>query len=285
MAVTNWNKIWVIITLCSLTAYNLRWLYGVSVNISHIIGFAEPAVQVTWWRFWVDYVLTGLVGDVIRLAGAFLALLSVHLMWKPKPKPFSSVKKHVAVAILCEGAFFLTLLPITLIALASGVAPILMFAYTLQILLVSPVLMVLSRKIWVYTEHAKTNTFKWASVAAVSYLVGIWVNNVFSWLNVAATAGVGSILSGVTLLGFLNSVITLSLSLVFAVAGVYTLLRKADGRRSIKLFAFALIMLGLHFAVFILYSAVANTLNSVFLVEIWPVTFLGLGLGMLKGET
>jgi len=249
-----------------------------------MLGLVEPAVQVTWWRFWVDYVLAGVIGNPIRLAGAFLALFSAYLLWGPKPKAFSSVKKYVAAAVLFEGIFFLTVMPITLIALARGVAPILMLAYIMQILLVSPVLIVLSRKIWVYTEPAKTNLLKWASIAAVSYLAGIWVNNVLSWLNAAAIAGIESILSGITLLGFLNAIITLSLSIVFAVTGLHALLRKDNQKRSIKFFALALIMLGLYFVIFIFYSVVTNTLSSMFLVEIWPVTLLGLGIGMLKGK-
>ncbi len=284
MAFTRWNKAWVVITLCSLAAYNLRWLHGVLVSVLHMLGLVEPAVQVTWWRFWVDYVLAGVIGNPIRLAGAFLALFSAYLLWGPKPKAFSSVKKYVAAAVLFEGIFFLTVMPITLIALARGVAPILMLAYIMQILLVSPVLIVLSRKIWAYTEPAKTNLLKWASIATVSYLAGIWVNNVLSWLNAAAIADMESILSGITLLGFLNAIITLSLSIAFAFTGLHALLRKDNQKRSIKFFALALIMLGLYFVIFIFYSVVTNTLSSMFLVEIWPVTLLGLGIGMLKGK-
>jgi hypothetical protein len=285
MAFTRWNKAWVILTICSLAAYNIRWLYGVSANLYHILAFSATTIQITWWRFWVDYVLTGLIGDVIRLAGVILALASAYMLWGPKPKPFINAKKRVAAAVLCEATFFLTLLPITLIALAQSVAPLLMLAYTLQILLVSPVLIWFSRKIWTYTENAKANVIKWAGIAALSYIAGIWVNNVFNWLNTAATAGAEAVLSGITLLGFLNAVVTLSSALVFAVAACYTLLKKADSRQTTKLYAWALILLGTYFVVFILYSALNNTLKSMLLVEIWPVTLLGLGLGMLKGET
>jgi hypothetical protein len=285
MAFTRWNKAWVIITICSLAAYNIRWLYGVYANLYHILGFAGTTIQITWWRFWVDYVLTGLIGDVVRLAGVILALFAAYLLWGPKPKPFINAKKPAAAAILCEATFFLTLLPITLIALAQGVAPMLMLAYTLQILLVSPVLIGFSRKIWTYTGNAKANVVKWTGIAALSYIAGIWVNNVFNWLNTAATAGATAVLSGIKLLGFLNAVVTLSSTLVLAVAGCYALLRTADIRQSTKMFALALILLGAYFVVFILYSAVNNTLYSMLLVEIWPVTLLGLGLGMLKGET
>lgn len=285
MMLTRWNKAWVIITLCALAAYNIRWLYGVSAKLYHIIGFAGTTLQITWWRFWVDYVLTGLIGDVVRLAGVALALFSAYLLWGPKPKPFINVKKHVAAAVFCEATFFLTLLPITLIALAQSVAPVLMLAYTLQILLVSPVLIGFSRKIWTYTEAAKANLVKWIGIAALSYIAGIWVNNVFNWLNTAATAGTTAVLSGVTLLGFLNAVVTLSSALIFAAAGCYALLKKSDNKQTTRLYATALILLGTYFAVFIIYSALNNTLRSMLLVEIWPVTLLGLSLGMLKIET
>ena len=96
------------------------------------------------------------------------------------------------------------------------------------------------------------------------------------------TEGIVFILSGTTSLGFLNSVVTLSLSIFFAVVGLYVLYRKGDRRLSIRLFALSLIMLGLYFVVFIVYSVIADALKWALLVEIWPITLLGLGLSMLN---
>ncbi len=96
------------------------------------------------------------------------------------------------------------------------------------------------------------------------------------------SAGVGFLLSGVTSLGFLNSIITLSLSLIFAVAGFYAMSKSQNRTLSIPLFGVALIMLGLHFALFIIYSLLApGALRFFILVEIWPITLLGLGVGLL----
>jgi hypothetical protein len=96
------------------------------------------------------------------------------------------------------------------------------------------------------------------------------------------TEGIMFILSGTTSLGFLNSIVTLSLSVFFAVIGLYILYRKGDSRLSIRLFALSLTMLGLYYVVFIVYSVIADALMWVLLVEIWPIILLGLGLSMLN---
>ena len=266
---TRWSKAWVVVTLLALLVYDLRWLYGVIITLFNISVGA-----LTWWRLWLDYVLTGLVGDPVRLVGVSLALFSVYLAWGPKPKPFSRIKKYVAVAVLCEATYFLTLMPLMLVEIGRGASyTVLMVGYLIQILLVSPPLILLSLKIWRYTEPAKTNVLKWAGVAGIGYLSGILVNNAFR-----------SYLSGITSVWFLNAIVTLSLSTGLAVAGFYTMLKTEDMKRSARLFAFALIMLGLHFLVFLIYSAITNTLVYAILVEVWLVALLGLGLSMLKTE-
>lgn len=207
------------------------------------------------------------------------------MVWGSKPKPFSRVKKYIAVAILFEGIYFLCLLPTNVIRIINGRSPFLLYlAFVLQILLVSPFLIVLAFKVWRYQETVNANVLKWSSVAAIGYLTGILINNVFRWFSMTESAGIEFILTGITSLGFLNSIITLSSSLIFAVAGLYNLLKKESRRLSTRLFALALIMLGLHFVIFIIYSAIANAWKWVLLIEIWPITLLGLGLSMLTGE-
>ena len=279
-----WNKIWIILTLCSLLVYDTRWLYGVFNLLHQGLISSDPVAEVLRYQFWVDYVLTGVIGDGIRLVAVILALISAYLVWGPKRKTFSNVKKNVARGVLFEGIYFLTLLPLSIIGVIQGSAPVLMIAFIIQILLVSPVLTVLSRKLWNYTEAANANVVRWICVSGIVYLLGIWINNVFRWFSMVASAGLDFILVGITSLGFLSTVITLSLSLVFAVTGVYALLKKDKKSLSTRLFALALIMAGLHFVIFIVYSAITNSLNFVWLTEIWPITLLGLGIGMLKGE-
>ncbi|MEM2098210.1 MAG: hypothetical protein QXU99_00480 [Candidatus Bathyarchaeia archaeon] len=280
MFFARWNKTWVFITLCALMTYNLYWLCGVSVNVYRILATGKD-IQVTWWRFWIDYVLTGLIGNVIRSIGTGIALISLYLIWI-KTKSYSNVKRQLGAAVFCEGAFFLTLLPITLITFVNGVASVLMIAYLLQIMLVSPALITLSLKIWSYSEKAKDHTLKLATNAGLCYLIGIWINGVLRWVNSAANRRIEWVISEMELLGFFNSIVMLTLSLIFAIFGTHVLLHRANKEKDVKLFAIALLTLSLHFAIFVLYSAVTNNLNSVLLVEIWPVALVGLGAGLLK---
>lgn len=288
MALIWWNKLWVIVVLCSVLVYDLYWLSkGVERWLNYILNGIPINLSVSLFSYFiVDYVIP-VIGDAFRFVGVSLALVSAYLVWRPKPKPFSNVKKQVAVAIFFEAMYFLSLLSTNIYTLTYGFLsiPVLNLAYILQVLLVSPVLIVLSFKVWRYQETAKANVLKWACVAAIGYLAGIWLINVFKWLSMAQSAGIGFILSGITTLGFLNAAVTLSMSLIFAIAGFYTLSKKENRRLSIRLFALALILCGLHFAIFILYSAVApGAWKFVLLTEIWPITLLGLGFGMLTGE-
>lgn len=284
MSFTRWTKVWIVVTLCALLAYILYWLLGALVNPYFLSygdlpeNFAPLSILIA-----TDYVLP-VIGNIFRLIGVSLTLFSLYLVWGPKTNAFSNVKKKIAVALLFEGMFFLLLLPVNvLFALYFGPLPI-FIAFILQALLVSPLLTVLSFKVWRYRKTAEETVLKWAGIAAIGYLIGIWIINVFRWLSMTHIEGIGFLISDVTSLGFLNSIITLSLSLIFAVAGFYTLQKKENRRSSTRLIAVALIMLGLHFVIFILYSAITNTWKWVLLTEIWPIVLLGLGLNMLRGE-
>lgn len=262
MSFTRWTKAWIVVTLCALLVYILYWLLGALANPYFLSygdlpeNFAPLSILIA-----TDYVLP-VIGNIFRLIGVSLALLSLYLVWGPKPNPFSTVKKKTAVALLFEGIFFLLLLPVNvLFVFYLGPLPI-FIAFILQALLVSPLLTVLSFKVWRYRKTAEETVLKWAGVAAIGYLIGIWIINVFRGLSMTYIEGIGFLISDVTSLGFLNSIITLSLSLIFAVAGFYTLQKNENKRLSTRLIAFALIMLGLHFVIFILYSAITNNHND-----------------------
>lgn len=285
MSFTRWTKVWIVATLCALLAYILYWLLGALANPYFLSygdlpeNFAPLSILIA-----TDYVLP-VIGNIFRLIGVSLALLSLYLVWGPKPNPFSTVKKKAAFALLCEGIFFLLLLPVNvLFVFYLGPLPI-FIAFILQALLVSPLLTVLSFKVWRYRKNDEETVLKWAGIAAIGYLIGIWIINVFRWLSMVDLEGVGFLIGDITSLGFLNPIITLSLSLIFAVAGFCILQKKENRRLSTRLIAVALIMLGLHFVIFILYSAITDAWRWVLLTEIWPMALLGLGLNMLRGES
>jgi hypothetical protein len=277
---TRWTKVWIVVTLCSVLAYNFYWLYSALVN-PYYLSYGDLPENLLQLLIATDYMLP-VIGNIFRLIGVSLALLSLYLVWGPKPNPFSNVKKKTAVALLFEGIYFLSLLPVSiLIVFYLGPLPILT-AFILQALLVSPLLTVLSFKIWRYRKTAEETVLKWAGVAAIGYVIDIWIINVFRGLSTINIEGIGYLISDGTSLSFLNSIITLSLSLIFAVAGFYTLQKKGNKRLSTRLIAIALIMLGLHFVIFIFYSAIINAWNWILVTEVWPIALLGLGLSVLK---
>jgi hypothetical protein len=279
MILTRWNKFWLIITLVSFLFYSFYWVNNIWGNIYQRLIISVPPFPSDFWFY---PVLPG-IGDLLRFVGVSLALLSVYLIWGPKRKPFLSVKKYVAAAIFFEGMYFLTLLRQNLIStFGSSTFPFInSIAYLLQNLLVLPLLTLLSFKIWRYQESDSADVLKWAGVTGLGYLVGIWFVNVFKWVSMGQSAGIGFLLSGTTSLGFFNSAITLSMSLILAAAGFVAYLKQKSSRLVTRLVALALIMIGLHFAFFILYVAITDAWKFVFLTEFWPIPLLGLGLSML----
>jgi hypothetical protein len=282
LALTRWSKIWIAITVISLLAYELYWINNIYGNIFN--RFTRSGFPAFPSLFWADPFLLA-IGDSFRIIGILLALFSIYLFWGPKPKSFFAVKKIVAIAALFEAVFFICGLPANLIftiASGRGASFITSLAYLLQSVVVPPLLIVLSIKIWRYQESTAgfVSLLKWAGAAALAYLLGIWFVNVLKWLSMAQTGGLAFLLSGVASLGFLNSAITLSFAVVLAVAGFYALLRKKE-KLSLRLIALALILVGLHFILFIVYSAVTNSWRWVLLTEIWPIPLLGLGLSLL----
>lgn len=275
------DKIWIVITLCSLFAYVLYWLYA-SIETIYSSFLNGITIEQLFSLYYISDVWATTVGSAMRLVGVSLALLSIYLVWGSKSKSFLSVRKKIAIAVLFEGVYFLSFLPITVFYLGRGFFPTLFIGYLFEIIAVFPLLAFLSIKIWRYDGSARIRLLKWIGFAAIGYMAHIWVSNVFRWLSMVEVSGFDFLFQGIVAVGFFNSVVALSLSLVFAVASCCRLLKKSDLKLSAILFGLSLVCLGLHFVILILYSiVVGSSLYSVLVIEIWPVTVLGLGISML----
>jgi hypothetical protein len=268
-------KIWVLITLCSLFVYSLYWLL---ININYVGGVYSGPGRIVDPYF---YRLSSLLGVVLRFLGVFLALLALYLFWRHKASSFLKVKSLVSVALLFEGLYYLSFLPSIPRLIFFGYFVSLAVSYSLQILLTFPLLTILFLKIRLSRDaFVNTDTLKWIGAASLGYIAALWVNNVFRWFDMVGTYGIGFIFEGVTYVGFLNGILILSLSVVFAFAGYFTLRKK--GTINTKWWGLSLIMVGLHFLIYILYSAYFNALNFAILNEVWTIPLLGLGLAILR---
>ena len=282
---TRWGKFWIAATAVSLLLWDLRWLYGNILTVYTTLASPSMVTSLDPLRFWVDRVLTGFVGNTVRLAGPAIGIVVLFLLWKPNPAPFDVVKRKVSVALVCEASYWLLVLPISLIELLSiGRSVLLEVAFVIQILVASPMLIILAAKIWIATESNRANTLKWAALTGLGYLVGIWCNNVFRWFSMAQITSIAFILTGTTGVGFVSALAPLSISLFFAFLSFHTLFGKQNAITAIRMAGVSLVFLGLYYVLYLIYSAVTNSLSFVFLVEFWPVTVLGLGVGMLRGK-
>lgn len=281
MPLTTWNKFWIFFTLFFVLVYDGYWLRSASEALFNALSFPLQDLLIKSPDF-LSYTLPVWIGELLRFIGFSLALFSAFMFWGSKHNTISSVNRLISVSLIFEGIYFLCLLPTNLVRIASGRSPFLLyFAFVLQGLLVSPFLTVLGFKVWRYSEKAEASVLRWLSVTGIVYLAGMWINNVFRWFSMTESEGMGFVLHGITSLGFLNSIITLSASLIFAIAGVYFFLKKDAHSTSTTLLALALTALSMHFVIFMIYSLIANALKWALLIEIWPIALLGLGVSML----
>lgn len=267
-------KIWIFVVLCFVFVYNLYYLIH--------------GLQFTWWTYTVlggpapyYYRTISSIGHTLRFIGLFLALQAAYHVWGPKAKPFSAVKNRVSAALFLEAAYYITFVPGLLNIMDFGrfLPEMTFFAsiYFLQMLLITPFLIILGLKI---KNETGTGLQKWAGLACVGYIAAIWVNIAFRWFFMSFQEGIQFLLTGITAFGFLPSIFTLSLSVVFGIAGAIKLAK--NGNNAIRWFGLSAVMLGTHFVIYLVYNAVGGMLDFAILTEVWAVSLLGLGLSIIR---
>jgi hypothetical protein len=65
----------------------------------------------------------------------------------------------------------------------------------------------------------------------MSYVIALWITYMLKWAEMTALEGINWLLTFPRNMGFLNTVIILSLAVVFAVMGVHHMLRKIDRKK------------------------------------------------------
>jgi hypothetical protein len=282
VALSGWTKAIVVIVLCSLFLYSLYWLQAsLRVVFIYVLDNIGSIDRLFSTYIVADYYITT-IGQIFRFIGILFAFFLIYDSWGPNPKPFLDLKKPIAVAVLFEGLYSFSLLPISIFYLVVGFYFVFGLSYLLQVILVVPVLLYLSLKIWSYDGKDQKSIVKWVNLAAIGYLGGIWVNNVFRWLSMATSVGSSFLETGINAFGFRTATIILSLAVFFAVAGYYFLSKKGASELSLRLLAVSLILVGLHFINYLLITAATDGWRFVLLTEIWPITFLGLGVVIFK---
>jgi len=280
---------WIFITLCSL----LGWItYWVPPGIYRFFSFDgtpwEIAVQ-EYGLFFMVMELSAAVGMLLRFVGVFLAILAIkefwpHNVWN-RNKSFFEVKNWVSSALVMEAIYYALLLPSGLLMVGfnsfRSLSSILLgIDYLLMVFFTVPFLLILAIK----SYRSRIEGFKawrWTAVTIVAYIVALWANSVFKWLDRIIVEGFTFFYEGMNALGALNSLVLMSLALIFSIIGAFSL-AKQDLGSSFKWLGLAFTMVGLHYLVYVVYSYLVGMLGFLVIAEIWAIPLLGLGITMLR---
>lgn len=269
-------KLWIIICLSAFSLWTVYTLIQSYIVFYHFLT-GVPDFYYRSFYYWCAH-----FGITSRFVGVLLAFAVAFISWG-KSKPFSKTKFLLAAALVLEGIYFITLIPSAL-NLTQGFGGRTFFvgvAYFLQVIFAAPVLFLASFK----TARFDINNskLKWVGFVLTGYFLALWSNSVFRWFDMASSSGVQFLLTGLPLVGFLNSAVLFSLAIILSVVATVYLLKDRINA-ALKWFSLASVLVGLHYIVFVVYSYFANSLNFAWLVEVWAIPLFGLGLAFLKNS-
>jgi hypothetical protein len=281
MSVNRNVKFWILVSLFSLLFFIIRMIPS-SVERFYNIVFIS-------WDYYYRIVVGGAmyslaaVGIAIRLVGVLTGLIVLALVWNNN-RSFADFKKWIAFSIFLEGLYYLLLIPspIWLFALAgtSTVSYTFGVSYLLQIIFTVPFLLVLTIK--VLKNNGKQVDFqvlKWGIIAFSGYTASLWANSVFRWFDLIGAEGIGLFFKGTNAVPALNAFFLMSLAVIFAVIATFSITKQK--RSAKKWLGLSLVMIGLHYSIYTIFSYLVGSLSSIWLYDIWTIPLLGLGLAIL----
>ncbi len=249
-------------------------LFGYLANVPQDVQY----VSFTGGVFWL-----GFIGLGCRLLAIILGLTAIGLLWI-KGRPFIQVKNLVATALFLEGLNFLMLAASVWFLLNPETAvfsPSLGLGYVIQIAFIVPFLWALALKVWLYRIAAdRTRLPKYAAIAFVGYVVALTANELSRWVSMVSVDTLGFIFQGIRAIGFFNAVALMPFSVVFAVVAAYELFRQ-NVPSAIRWIGASLLVVGLNYGIYVVYSYLASSLNTLPLVDVWTVPLIGLGVALL----
>lgn len=277
----NYGKSLIFVSLCSLLAWLLYWLPSSIERFYNVVFISVDYYSLG--RFWI-YVPAG-IGMIARFIGSILGLLSLVLIWKGSKSLFD-LKKWIVGALVLESVYFASLIPsgvwlnTGLFGAFEGGFTNIGISYLLQVIFTVPFLVVLAFKVKKYVKDSNFDSWKWIGFTFVGYVVALWSNSVLRWFDMVTADNLVMFFSGVSGIGALNAFVCMSLAVIFAVIGLFSFVYKKLGS-AIRWVSLSLVMVGVHYVIYVVYSYFVNALNQIMLIDVWTIPFLGLGLVLL----
>lgn len=281
------SKIWIFITLLSLLIWTLYWTIPSSIEriIDILITGQTFSYESNIGSMYVWMEISGAIGTITRNIGIILGIIALYLL-SLKNKSFTEVKKLVSAALFIEAFYyFMVGVPsgtfMTTIGYG-GQFVTLGISYFLQFLFTTPFLVILGLQIH-RNKQNEIRFLKWVGFAFIGYIAALWLNSVFRWFDMISSDGLSVFFKGLRAVGSLNAFIGMSLAMIFSLVGVYYLHKSS--KNTIKWASFALIMIGLHYIIYLVYSYFGGMIGFVLIVEVWAIPLLGLGISIYRDQT
>ncbi len=216
-------------------------------------------------------------GLIARCFGVVMAIAAGFVLWGGAHRTVGRIERLVEAALFLEGTYFVLLFPSGLWRISSGLN-FLGVAYLLQAASAGAALLFLSFK--VRGSAGRVDVLKFVGAAGVGYVGALWFNVVFKWFDMIGVLGSSFLLRGSAAWGFLGSLITMSLAVVFAVFGAYYLAKNRG--ESVWWFGLSLMLIGIHYVIYLAYAFFSINLDFALPMDVWTLPFIGLGLMLLK---
>jgi hypothetical protein len=266
-------KFWIFVSLCALVLWTFYFLMD---SFNHFLNLSLGLPD--WYTGKEWYFLPAFLGIITRFCGEILGLASLMLTWKEN-KPFREIKSLVVGTLLLETTYQISLLPSSL-SLTLRNYYFIGVAYILQVFFTAPFLTILAFKIKEHNESVEdSELLRWVGKAFAGYVAALGVNALSRWLDMLLSEGVTFLFKGLSLLGFLNTLIFMVLAIGLALLGTRRLGKQNKFNASFFV-GLSLMSVGIHYMVYVVYSYFVGMLNLVLLIDVWTIPFLGLGLAI-----
>ncbi len=228
--------------------------------------------------FWLFSELVGEVGLIVRFAGACFFLFFTLVFFRKKELSLVNLRKGVFL----EAVQYLFFVPFILYLFTNPNGSMVAYeaatSYTLQILLITPVLLTLYKRLKNPTVN-RVEIVRWLAIGITSFVFALWVKHFIFNLYALPIDFNDPIL----VLGLLNS----SLTLLLAAAGLLVTFLPAIRGKSVvfnsKTMGISLILIGVYFIVYVGISLLSPPyLSYLTLTELWAVTMPIIGLSFLR---
>ena len=292
-------KALLLVTVCAFFGYVLFWfaksgLWMIAISLRPENYYPVAGLQITnSFSLSVSYLMdySGFVGLIIRLVGAALALLSAFLILRSGSVFSLQVRDKISKALLLEGIYFFSFIPSIYYLLGFSSLPLtsrisLSIALTAQMVLISPALILLSRRLRkTNTEFDRAAITRLAVLSCLCYIIALYITYWTKWLEMGILAGINWVLSMPIVVAFTNTAVTFTLAVAFAAVATRRTL-KGDGKgKPMRLWGAASFFLSLHLIIFVVYCFSVNAAWMAVFGELWIISLMGVGIYLLLRKT